>query len=566
MGKKRIVFDQEARAAVLRGVNALARTVLVTLGPRGRNVVLSRSFGPPLVTKDGVTVAKEIELEDSLENMGAQMVKQVASKTGEDAGDGTTTATVLAAAIFREGLRHVTAGANAVSIQRGIHAAVGVVVEALRMLSKDIEGHADIAQVASIAANSDSEIGEILASAIERVGKEGVITLEEGKTLETKVTWVEGMQIDKGYVSPHFVTDLANLRAELEEALVLICQRKLTSVSELLPLLEKVADSGRPLLVVADDFDGEALATLVVNKIRGTLKCCAVKSPGFGDRRKALLEDIACLTGGRAITEDLGADLKALELSDLGSANKIIVDKDTTTFVDGGGDSAQIEARVRQLRGEIDKSKSSYDREKLEERLAKLSGGIARIDIGAATEIELKEKKARYDDALQATRAAIAEGVVPGGGVALLRAGKALADFASPGDEALGAQIVQRALRAPVLRCASTRVREHVRGGNHRPDQSCPMCVGERGFHRGATSHDRSCGGIDSQEEARWLKGAVRWCTQKEDGRSPMTGLRNTVKAATTPTTKMRACWFAPPRASKIQSRARRRSPASGAA
>ena len=454
MGAKRIAFDHEARDAVRRGVHKLAKAVMVTLGPRGRNVVLEKSFGPPTVTKDGVTVAREIELEDSFENMGAQMVKEVSSKTSDNAGDGTTTATVLANAIFHEGLRNVTAGANPVSLQRGIQKAVEAIVTRLGEMSTEVKDKTEIAQVGSIAANNDPEIGSIIADAMEKVGKDGVITVEEGKSLETTVDWVEGMQMDKGYLSPHFVTDTEEMACVLEDAYLLIHEKKIGSIKDLVPLLEKIAQSGKPILVIAEDIEGEALATLVVNKLRGTFSCCAVKAPGFGDRRKAMLEDIATLTGGRAIFDDLGIDLKNVDISFLGRAKKVIIEKDATTLIEGAGSSADIKSRIDQIRSEMEKASSDYDREKLQERLAKLSGGVAQINVGAATEIEMKEKKARVEDALHATRAAVEEGIVPGGGVALLRASLVLDDLKIQGEENVGVDIVRRAVESPIRQIA----------------------------------------------------------------------------------------------------------------
>jgi chaperonin GroEL len=454
MGAKRIAFDHEARDAVRRGVHKLAKAVMVTLGPRGRNVVLEKSFGPPTVTKDGVTVAREIELEDSFENMGAQMVKEVSSKTSDNAGDGTTTATVLANAIFHEGLRNVTAGANPVSLQRGIQKAVVAIVARLGEMSTEVKDKTEIAQVGSIAANNDPEIGNIIADAMEKVGKDGVITVEEGKSLDTTVDWVEGMQMDKGYLSPHFVTDTEEMACVLEDAYLLIHEKKIGSIKDLVPLLEKIAQSGKPILVIAEDIEGEALATLVVNKLRGTFSCCAVKAPGFGDRRKAMLEDIATLTGGRAIFDDLGIDLKNVDISFLGRAKKVIIEKDATTLIEGAGSSEDIKSRIDQIRSEMEKASSDYDREKLQERLAKLAGGVAQINVGAATEIEMKEKKARVEDALHATRAAVEEGIVPGGGVALLRASLVLDELKIQGDENVGVDIVRRAVEAPLRQIA----------------------------------------------------------------------------------------------------------------
>jgi chaperonin GroEL len=454
MSAKEIVFSETARAAVLRGVNQLANAVKVTLGPKGRNVVITKSFGSPLVTKDGVTVAKEIELENKLENMGAQMVKEVASKTSDVAGDGTTTATVLAQAIFREGAKLVSAGHNPMDIKRGIDHAVQTVSEELSRISRPTESHAEVAQVGTISANGDRTIGDIIAQAMEKVGKEGVITVEEAKGLETTLDVVEGMQFDRGYLSPYFVTDPERMVAELDNPYILINEKKVSSMKDLLPLLEKVAQSGRPLLVIAEDVDGEALATLVVNKLRGTLKVCAVKAPGFGDRRKAMLQDIAILTGGEVISEDLGFKLENATLNHLGRAGKVVVDKDNSTIVDGAGDKKAIEGRVAQIRAQIDETSSDYDREKLQERLAKLVGGVAVIKVGAATETEMKEKKARVEDALHATRAAVEEGIVPGGGVAFLRAARKLEGMKLSDDQQFGVNIVRRALEEPLRQIA----------------------------------------------------------------------------------------------------------------
>ena len=454
MTAKKIAFDHEARDAIRRGIKKLTRAVKVTLGPRGRNVILEKSFGAPTVTKDGVTVAKEIELEESYENMGAQMVKEVASKTSDAAGDGTTTATVLAEAIYDEGLRNVTAGANPIALQRGINKAVRAVVKELARRSKTVKDRTEIAQVASIASNCDTEIGDMIAEAMEKVGKDGVITVEEGKTLDTTVDWVEGMQFDKGYLSPHFITNPDEMVCELEEPYVLIYEKKLATIKDIVPLLEKIAQSGKPLVIVAEDVEGEALATLVINKLRGTFACCAVKAPGFGDRRKAMLEDVAILTGGRAIFEDLGIELKNLEISDLGKATKVVIDKESCTLIEGGGGSSAIKGRIAQIKKEIDNSTSDYDKEKLQERLAKLSGGVAQVNVGAATEVEMKEKKARVEDALHATRAAVEEGIVAGGGTAFLRCLKALDDVDVDGDERIGVNIVRRSLEAPVRQIA----------------------------------------------------------------------------------------------------------------
>jgi chaperonin GroEL len=497
MAAKDLVFNTEARAALKKGIDKLAEAVKVTLGPKGRNVVIDRKFGSPLITKDGVTVAKEVELEDPIENMGAQMVKEVATKTSDLAGDGTTTATVLAQAIFREGLKNVTAGANPMSLKRGIDKAVEQVVNELRGMSVETAGKKEIAQVGTISANSDEEIGNLIADAMEKVGKDGVITVEEAKGLETTLETVEGMQFDRGYVSPYFVTDPDRMEAVLEDAMILIHDKKISSMKDLLPVLEKVAQQGRPLLIIAEDIEGEAMATLVVNKLRGTLRVCAVKAPGFGDRRKAMLQDISVLTGGQVVSEEVGFKLENAVLSDLGRAKRIVVDKDNTTLIDGAGEDEAIQGRIKEIRSAIDKSTSDYDREKLQERLAKLAGGVAVINVGAATETEMKEKKARVEDALHATRAAVEEGIVPGGGVAvinvgaatetemkekkarvedalhatraaveegivpgggvaLLRAQKALQDFRlDDADENIGVRIIARALEEPIRQIAN---------------------------------------------------------------------------------------------------------------
>jgi len=447
---KQLLLNEEARAALLRGVNIMSHAVKVTLGPKGRNVVIAKKFGSPTITKDGVTVAKEIALKDPNQDLGAQMIKEVAAKTSDVAGDGTTTATVLAQAIFREGLKNVTAGANPMGLKRGIERAVDTVVEELKHMSKATKDKKEIAQVATIAANNDKTIGDLIAEAMEKVGKDGVITVEEAKAMETTLEVVEGMQFDRGYLSPYFVTDPERMEVVLEDARVLIHEKKLSVMKDMLPLLEQVVQAGRPLLIIAEDLEGEALATLVVNKLRGTLAVCAVKAPGFGDRRKAMLEDIATVTGGKAITEDLGIKLENLKLDDLGRAKKVVVDKDDTTIIEGAGSSKAIEARIKQIRAQIEETTSDYDREKLQERLAKLAGGVAMIKVGAATETEMKEKKARVEDALNATRAAVEEGIVPGGGVALLRASEALGSLKLSGDEATGVSIVRRALEEPI--------------------------------------------------------------------------------------------------------------------
>jgi len=452
---KKIAFDTEAREAIRRGVATLTKAVRVTLGPSGRNVVLEKSFGAPTVTKDGVTVAKEIELEDPWENMGAQMVREVASKTSDVAGDGTTTATILAEAIFVEGLKNVTAGATAMELKRGIDAAVTAVVAELEKRAKPVTDSKEVAQVGTCAANQDAEIGKMIADAMQKVGRDGVITVEEGKSLETTVELVEGMQFDKGYVSPHFVTDFESMTAELEKPYILVHEKKISSAKELLPLLEQVAQSGRPLLVIAEDIEGDALATLVVNRLRGTLQCCTVKAPGFGDRRKALLEDIGILTGATAIFEDLGIKLENVKIEHLGQAKKVSIDKETTTIIEGAGSSDAIKGRLEAIRREIETTTSDYDREKLEERLAKLSGGVAQINVGGATESTVKEKKARVEDALHACRAAVQEGILPGGGVAMLRARRAIDRLRLKGDQKIGADIARRALEAPIKQIAA---------------------------------------------------------------------------------------------------------------
>jgi chaperonin GroEL len=447
---KQIVYSEAARQAILRGVNQLADAVKVTLGPKGRNVVLEKKFGGPTITKDGVTVAKEIDLKDPLENMGAQMVREVASKTSDVAGDGTTTATILAQSIFREGVKAVASGANPMALKRGIEQAVDLVVEEVKKMSLKVSDNEKIAQVGTISANSDKTIGVIIADAMTKVGKDGVITVEESKTMTTELQTVDGMQFDRGYLSPYFVTDAERMEVVLEEPYILIHEKKIANMKDLLPLLEQIARSGKPLLIIAEEVEGEALATLVVNKLRGTLNACAVKAPGFGDRRKAMLEDIGILTGGKAIMEETGIKLEGVRLEDLGKAKRVTVDKDNTTIIDGAGTQKTIEGRIKQLRAQIDETTSDYDREKLQERLAKLAGGVAVIKVGAATETEMKEKKARVEDALHATRAAVEEGIVPGGGVALLRAAKALADLKLEGDEQIGVNIVKRACEEPL--------------------------------------------------------------------------------------------------------------------
>ncbi len=451
---KMIAFDQEAREAMRRGVSKLARAVKVTLGPKGRNVILQKSFGSPTVTKDGVTVAKEIDLEDVYENMGARMVREVASKTSDVAGDGTTTATVLAESIFNEGLRGVVAGCNPVHMKQGIERAVSDITAKLKEMSIKIKNKNEMAQVASVAANNDKQIGELLAAAMEKVGKDGVITVDEGKSLTTETEWVEGMQFDRGYLSPYFVTDPATMQCVLEDCYILVYEKKIGSIKDIVPLLEAVVNAGKPLLIVAEEVEGEALATLVLNRIRGTFSVAAVKAPGYGDRRKAMLEDIAILTGGQAVFEDVGVKLESLGLTELGRAKKVIIDKDNTTIIEGAGKSADIKARIDQIRREIENSTSDYDKEKLEERLAKLSGGVAKVNVGAATESEMKEKKARVEDALHATRAAVEEGILPGGGVALLRASVAVKPTGLAHDEEVGYNIVVRACRSPLMMIA----------------------------------------------------------------------------------------------------------------
>jgi len=450
MPAKQLLFDEAARQKILRGVELLSRAVKVTLGPKGRNVVIDKKFGSPTVTKDGVTVAKEVELPDPYENMGAQMVKEVASKTSDAAGDGTTTATVLAESIYKEGLKNVTAGSNPIFLKRGIDKAVEAAIAELAKVSKKVSDREEIRQVATVSANWDDTIGKIIADAMDKVGKDGTITVEEAKSIETTLDVVEGMQFDKGYLSPYFVTSAESMEVVLEDAYVLIHEKKISSLQDLLPLLQTVAKSGKPLLIIAEEVEGEALAALVVNKIRGTLNVCAVKAPGFGDRRKAMLEDIAILTGGKPLTEDLGIKLENVTVSDLGRAKRITVDKENTTIVEGGGKSSDIQGRVKQIRRQIDETTSDYDREKLQERLAKLAGGVAVINVGASTEVEMKEKKARVEDALHATRAAVEEGIVAGGGVALLRTAKVIDALNLEGDEKIGSQIVRRAIEHPI--------------------------------------------------------------------------------------------------------------------
>ena len=460
MAAKEIKFNEDARRSILRGVKLLSDAVKVTLGPKGRNVILEKKFGAPTITKDGVTVAKEIDLEDKFENMGAQMVKEVASKTSDVAGDGTTTATILAEAIYREGLKTVTAGANAMEVKKGIDKAVESVVAGLKKLSTPIKGSTDIAQVAAISANNDETIGKLIADAMEKVGKDGVITVEEAKGMETTLDVVEGMQFDRGYLSPYFITNPERMEAVLEEAYVLLYEKKISAMKDLVPLLEKVAQKGRPVLILCEEVEGEALATLVVNKIRGTLSCAAVKAPGYGDRRRAMLEDIAVLTGGKLISEDIGIKLENVQISDLGRAKRVTIDKENTTIVEGAGKKDDIQARIGQIRNEIDETTSDYDKEKLQERLAKMAGGVAVLNVGAATEVAMKEKKARVEDALHATRAAVEEGIVPGGGVAFIRALPDLAKMELPGDQQIGVEIVRRSLEEPTRQLAANAGKE----------------------------------------------------------------------------------------------------------
>jgi chaperonin GroEL len=460
MAAKEIKFSEDARRAILKGVQVLSEAVKVTLGPKGRNVILEKKFGSPTITKDGVTVAKEIDLEDKFENMGAQMVKEVASKTSDVAGDGTTTATILAEAIYREGLKTVTAGANAMEVKKGIEKAVKAVVDALQKLSTSVKGSGDIAQVAAISANNDKEIGKLIADAMDKVGKDGVITVEEAKGMETALDVVEGMQFDRGYLSPYFITNPDRMECILEDVYILLFEKKISAMKDLLPLLEKVAQKGRPVLILCEDVEGEALATLVVNKIRGTLQVAAVKAPGYGDRRRAMLEDIAILTGGKLISEDIGLKLENVQISDLGQAKRISIDKENTTIVEGSGKKADLQARIQQIRNEMEQTTSDYDKEKLQERLAKLAGGVAVLNIGAATEVEMKEKKARVEDALHATRAAVEEGIVPGGGVALIRTVSAFDKLKLVGDQQIGIDIVRRALEEPTRQLAANAGKE----------------------------------------------------------------------------------------------------------
>src|SRR5512134_3871215 len=455
MAGKQLIFDEAARQAILRGITVLTDAVKATLGPRGRNVIIDRKFGAPTITKDGVTVAKEVELKDPFENMGAQLVREVASKTSDVAGDGTTTATVLAYAIYSGGIKHVVAGSNPMDIKRGIEKSVDAIVGELKKISRPVQDKKEIAQVGTISANNDSTIGELIADAMDKVGKDGVITVEEAKSMTTSLDVVEGMQFDRGYTSPYFVTDPERMECNLDDAFILIHEKKISSMKDLLPILEQTAKMGKPLMIIAEEVEGEALATLVVNKLRGTIQVCAVKAPGFGDRRKAMLEDIAILTGGKVISEDLGIKLENIKLSDLGQAKRVVIDKDNTTIVDGAGDKADIEARVKQIRAQIDETTSDYDREKLQERLAKIIGGVAVINVGAATETEMKEKKARVEDALNATRAAVEEGIVPGGGVAYLRCLPALEKLKLEGDRKVGVDIVKRALEEPIRQIAN---------------------------------------------------------------------------------------------------------------
>jgi len=517
---KQISYDSEAREHIRQGVRKLARAVKVTLGPRGRNVIIQKSFGSPTVTKDGVSVTKEIELDDAYENMGAQLVKEVASRTNDGAGDGTTTATVLAEAIFEEGLKNVTAGASPVALKRGIDKAVEAVVGHLDKTSKPIKGKEDITQVGTIASNNDPEIGTMIAEAMEKVGKDGVITVEEGKSLATEVDWVEGMQFDKGYLSPHFITDPKSMEAVFEDCFVLVHEKKVSSIKDMIPILEEVARGGKPLVIIAEDVEGEALATLVVNRLRGAFPVCAVKAPGFGDRRKAMLEDIAILTGATPVMESTGQNLEGMTVRDLGKAKKIIVTKDATTIIEGAGTKGDIQGRIEQIRAEIDNTKSDYDREKLQERLAKLSGGVAQINVGAATEAEMKEKKARVEDALHATRAAVESGIVPGGGVALLGAQVAIDKLKLEGDERVGSLIVRRALEAPLRQIAINAgqdgavVVQNVRAGGsvtygynaarcHRPDEGHAHRADQRRVGREPAADHRCARERHAGEEGR---------------------------------------------------------------
>lgn len=482
MPAKKIVFDREAWEAIRNGVKKLSDAVKITLGPRGRTVIIQKSFGSPTITKDGVTVAKEVELEDHLENIGAQMVKAVAAKTSDVAGDGTTTATILSEAIFLEGLKNVIAGTNAMAIKRGIDKAVEVIVNRLKEMSIPVKGRKEIEQVATVASNYDPDVGKIIADAMEKVGKDGVITVEEGKSLQTEVKWIEGLQFDKGYLSPYFITNPQTMQTVLEEPYLLIHEKKITTAKGIIPILEKAAQQGKPLLIIAEDVEGEALTLLVVNKLRGVLKCAAIKAPGYGDRRKAMLEDIAVLTGGTAVFEDLGIDLETLKLKDLGRAKKVVIDKDNTTIIEGAGSSAAIKGRIDQIRTEIKTTTSDYDKEKLEERLAKLAGGVAQVVVGAATESEMKEKKARVEDALHSTRAAVEEGILPGGGVALLRARAALDTMKLKGDEAVGVDILRRALLAPARQIADN-------AGVHGPVVAQKIQEGEGNFGYDASAN-----------------------------------------------------------------------------
>ena len=565
MAAKQIVYSENSRQAILRGVNQLADAVKVTLGPKGRNVVLEKKFGGPTITKDGVTVAKEVELKDPLENMGAQMVREVASKTSDVAGDGTTTATVLAQCIFREGVKSVAAGANPMELKRGIERAVEAVVEEVKKYSIETKTNETIAQVGTISANGDATIGNTIAEAMKKVGKDGVITVEESKTMVTELETVEGMQFDRGYLSPYFVSDPERMECVLEDPYILIHEKKISNMKDLLPVLEQIARSGKPLLVIAEEVEGEALATLVVNKLRGTLNACAVKAPGFGDRRKAMLEDIAILTGGKAIFEETGIKLEGVKLEDLGKAKRVTVDKDNTTIIDGAGKAKDIEGRIKQLRAQVEDTSSDYDREKLQERLAKLAGGVAVIKVGAATETEMKEKKARVEDALHATRAAVEEGIVPGGGVALLRAASVLDTLKSDDDEKIGINIVRRACEEPVrqivgnggwegaiviekirankdpnyrLQRRHRRLRRPGEGRRHRSDQSHPLGAAERRFDQRSDADHRSDDLRDPGEEVccpRWVREhqavAAGWTSShslhnvRKEGRSARGGL-----------------------------------------
>jgi chaperonin GroEL len=561
---KQLMFDQEARAALLRGVNIMAEAVKATLGPKGRNVVIDKKFGSPTITKDGVTVAKEVQLREPNENMGAQMIKEVASKTSDAAGDGTTTATVLAQAIFREGLKNVTAGANPMALKRGIDQAVEAVVADLKKMSKSTKDKKEIAQVATVAANNDKTIGNLIAEAMEKVGKDGVITVEEAKAMETTLEVVEGMQFDRGYLSPYMVTDPERMEAVLEDALILIHEKKISVMKDMLPLLEQVARAGKPFLIIAEDLEGEALATLVVNKLRGTLSCCAVKAPGFGDRRKAMLQDIATLTGGKAITEDLGIKLENIKLEDLGRAKKVVVDKDNTTIIDGAGPHKEIEGRIKQIRAQIEETTSDYDKEKLQERLAKLAGGVAVIKVAAATETEMKEKKARVEDALNATRAAVEEGIVPGGSHGRVHrpAGTGGADPADRGERRPrgvggGREGEGGVGRRTGLRCGKQRVRRHDADRDHRSDEGRADRLAERGLDCGVAPDDRGADHGRSGEGASDA-GHAPWRRYGWHGRHGWHGRRLLTGQPEHPATPTASGGIPPPGAVRRRCRSRR--------